>query len=253
MPTLHNLLLYLHVFCGSVALLVFWLPVLATKGSALHRRSGTWFANGMYAVSISALAMSSLVLLDPIGVRHPAGPPPDLDLGAAAASYRASATFLLMLAVLVFTSVRHSLLALRAKAARTTLRRPGHVALLVVLGVLGLGVVALGARYGHVLLLIFGTLSMVSSIGMLRYTLRAEVGPRGWLIEHLSGMVGAGIGAYTAFFAFGGSRFLSGLLPGQWQVLPWVLPAVIGTLAIRLLSRRYRRHGLRHPAAADQT
>jgi len=56
---------------------------------------------------------------------------------------------------------------------------------------------------------------------------------------HLNGMIGSGIGAYTAFFAFGGRSLLGELLPGQWQVIPWVLPTVIGVIAASRVSRRW--------------
>ena len=252
MLMLHTLSFYLHIVCGAAALLVFWLPVFATKGGSLHRHSGRWFARGMYAVSVSALIMSTLVLVDPIGIRHPDGNA--ANVAQAAAGYRATALFLLLLALLVLASVRHSLLALRGQQDRAGLRRPAHLLLLALLGVLGIAVVALGAHHRQILLLIFGTLSAALSAGMLRYTLRAETGPRDWLIEHLSGMIGAGIGAYTAFFAFGGSRLLAGLLPGQWQVIPWVVPAIIGSFAIRTLARRYRvrRGRAAEPGHADQ-
>ena len=60
-------------------------------------------------------------------------------------------------------------------------------------------------------------------------------------MAHLGGLIGSGIGAYTAFFAFGGSRFFAQLLPGQWQALAWVIAPIIGTIAIRQMTRRYQR------------
>ena len=59
-----------------------------------------------------------------------------------------------------------------------------------------------------------------------------------WLREHYAGMIVSGIAAYTAFFAFGGRRFLDGLLTDYWQVLPWVLPTVMGIVAIRIMDRK---------------
>ncbi|MDH3945103.1 MAG: hypothetical protein OET45_00430 [Chromatiales bacterium] len=39
----------------------------------------------------------------------------------------------------------------------------------------------------------------------------------------------------------GGSRLLADVLTGQWQVVPWVLPSIIGTIAISRLHRPYQR------------
>ncbi|MEO0998935.1 MAG: hypothetical protein AAFX58_15605, partial [Pseudomonadota bacterium] len=89
------------------------------------------------------------------------------------------------------------------------------------------------------LLVIFAVLSIAASTGRLRYVYLDTVGPKQWLAEHFGGFIGAGIGAYTAFFAFGGARYLAELLPGQWQIVPWVLPAIVGTVALRRLQRRY--------------
>ena len=61
-----------------------------------------------------------------------------------------------------------------------------------------------------------------------------------WMVAHLSAMIGAGIGTHTAFFVFGGSRFLAELLSGQWILIPWVGPGVVGTIATIWLARKYR-------------
>ncbi|MEL6215044.1 MAG: hypothetical protein AAFQ99_05130, partial [Pseudomonadota bacterium] len=61
------------------------------------------------------------------------------------------------------------------------------------------------------------------------------------VFAHLNGLLGTGIGAYTAVFAFGGSRLLAELLPGQLQVIPWVTPAIVGTIAVARMKRHYVR------------
>ena len=51
-------------------------------------------------------------------------------------------------------------------------------------------------------------------------------------------MIGSGIGAYTAFLAFGGRVMFSDM--GQYQILFWVAPGIIGGTAISLLVRKYK-------------
>ncbi len=248
---LHSNLVLLHIFVGAISLPLFWVPMLARKGSSLHRRAGRWFANAMYVVSITGLITSVMVLIDPLAIRDPEGLIAAEDIEQRLAIYRSSSLFLLMLSVLVFTSVRQGMLALKYKHDRDAFRRWSNVAQPLVLLTLAIVTGYVGIRDTRVLLMIFAALSVSASIGMLRYAFAREVTPRAWLIEHLNGMIGGGIGAYTAFFAFGGRRFFSELLPGYWQILPWVLPAVIGTIAISVYSRRYRRQIPARNAAVD--
>ena len=70
MATLHQLAFYLHVSIGTLALLVFWIPVFTPKGSLDHRRFGRYFAMAMYAVAGSGLLMASMDLLAPFS-SHP--------------------------------------------------------------------------------------------------------------------------------------------------------------------------------------
>lgn len=241
MHTLHKIIVTAHITVGALALIIFWLPVIVRKGGRLHRSVGKLFANAMYFVSLTGVAASVLVLANPLAVRFPNMPASAVtDAAATAAANRASATFLLMLSVLVLASVRQGLLALRHKRDPAALRTATHLPLLFALPALAVVTGWLGVRYDQLLFLIFAGIGLLVGVGMLRYTY-SEVVPNGAIIEHLRGMLGSGIGAYTAFFAFGGQRFLSELLPGQLQVVPWVLPAIVGSIGIAFYSRRYRR------------
>ena len=254
MTTLHSLLVGTHIAVGSFALLLFWVPAVARKGSRLHVRAGRLYAIAMYVVSITAFIASIMVLADPLGIRRP-GELPDPERAASLAQgFRMFSLFLLMLSVLVFTSVRHGVAALRERTAPGSLSRPVHRALIAALGLLAVVVGALGIVHGQLLLIIFGGISLASAWGMSRDLGKTERRPSDLVVAHLNGLIGSGIGAYTAFFAFGGSRFFGELLPGQWQVVPWVLPAIVGTVVISRLSRRFGRRPRRDAplaAAAD--
>lgn len=243
MTTLHGLLVDAHIVIGSIALVLFWVPAFARKGSPLHVRAGRIYVFCMYFVAITAFVASLMVIADPLGIRHPDGLPAGADAARVAAGNRAGSLFLLMLSVLVFTSVRHGLAALSERRRPGALSRPLHRALLVTLGVLGLATGALGVYFGHLLLIIFGGIGLFAAAGMFRDTRRVSMSPRELVVAHLNGLIGSGIGAYTAFFAFGGSRFLAEVLPGQWQVIPWVLPTVIGVIAGNRISRRWLGRG----------
>ena len=59
------------------------------------------------------------------------------------------------------------------------------------------------------------------------------------LQTHLAEMIVTGIAGYTAFFAFGARQFIQELLVGNWAVVPWVLPTILGTLAIQIWLPKY--------------
>ena len=102
-----------------------------------------------------------------------------------------------------------------------------------------------GLRWARCVILllfkIFAALSVSLSFSMMKYVFKPVLKQREWIIEHLGSILGAGIGAYTAFFAFGGSRLFATLLTGNLQVLPWVLPSVIGISASIYFSKKYRK------------
>ena len=241
MTTFHTLLVYSHIAFGTIALILFWIPVAARKGSPLHVRAGRYYSTVMYLVSGTAFVASLMVLADPIGIRRPGEAISGAEAAQLEQSFRLGAMFLLMLSVLVVTSVRHGLLALRERKAPGILRTPAHRALLLTLGATGVGVGYLGVSHGLVLLMIFGGVAIVAFIRMFRETLPERLTASERTIAHLGGLIGSGIGAYTAFFAFGGARFMAQLLPGQWQALAWVIAPIIGTIAISRMNRQYRR------------
>ncbi len=241
MTTLHSFLVNTHIAVGSLALLIFWVPALAKKGSPLHVRSGRIYVTAMYIVAVTAFIASIMVLLDPIGIRRPDAMLDAAEAARLARRFRMFSLFLLMLSVLVFTSIRHGLMALRERRQPGMLSRPSHRALLGTLALLALVVGSIGLYTMQLLLIIFGAISLSAAVSMFRDTRKRNPGRGDLVVAHLGGLISSGIGAYTAFFAFGGSRLLADVLTGQWQVLPWVLPSIIGTIAISRLQRPYTR------------
>ena len=76
---------------------------------------------------------------------------------------------------------------------------------------------------------------------MLHYMRREPNNRMAWFYEHIGAILGAGIAFHTAFAVFGASRLFEFRLPGAWQVVPWILPALVGIPAIVLTTRHYRR------------
>ncbi len=253
MTIIHSLLVNTHIAVGAVALVLFWIPVLAKKGSPTHVRSGKLYVTAMYIVSATAFAASILVLLDPVGIRRPGLEVDAEEYAQLAEIFRSFSLFLLMLSVLVYTSIRHGLVALRERSEPGILKSPLHRSLIITLGLLGIIVGFIGVERGALLLMIFGGISVFAAVSMFRESLPDRLSRNERLIAHLGGLLGSGIGAYTAFFAFGGSRLLADLLPGQWQVVSWIAAPVIGTIAINVLTRRYQRKPRQVAATSQQS
>jgi hypothetical protein len=86
--------------------------------------------------------------------------------------------------------------------------------------------------------MILGVLGAVMAIQTGRFCLAKSVSVNRWLVEHIGSFIGSGIGAYNAFMAFGGRSMFGEL--GQWQLIFWVAPGVIGAVATACQSRRYK-------------
>lgn len=232
-------LLIAHVLCGAASLALFWMPVVVKKGSPIHIRTGKWYANCMYLVAVSAFILSIILITNPIGLKHSGE---NLSVERAhqlAQTYREFSLFLLAIAVLVISNIRHGLLTLKDGLKRTSIRAWNHNALNLALAALGLLLVYTGYQSSEVLFYIFAFLCLVTSGGNLNYAWRAEIDRSARIRAHLGSMIGAGIASHTAFFVFGANRFFGELFTGNMKLIPWVLPGVVGSIIIFVLSRRY--------------
>jgi len=239
MHSIYNLLITIHVSVGFVSLILFWVPIASQKGSSLHIRSGNWYVNAMYVVAFTALILGLMLFIDPIATKFPNHQYNEEELFSFISRQRQISLFLLAISILVLSNIRHGLLTLKAKSNHSLMRAPSHLALNTLLVATGITLLFTAAGSLSILFYIFAALTISIGVGNLRYCLKSEVPPMEWMISHLGSMIGAGIGSYTAFFVFGGSRFFAEFLSGQWMLVPWVLPGVAGGLAITLMSRKY--------------
>jgi hypothetical protein len=221
---------------------LFWIPVTAKKGSALHVRTGHWYAKAMYVVGFSALALALMLMVDPIAFKFPDHTFDPEMKEKFVIQMRTSGLFLLAISTLVLVGVRHGLQAVRAKGNQALMRRPDSLVINIALLAVGiwLAIAAAGGSPMSVLYYIFAGLCSVTAINNLRFCLKHKVTRGEQIIAHISGIIGAGIGSHTAFFVFGANRFLSELLSGYAAIVPWVLPGVVGTLIIFQQTKKYK-------------
>ena len=53
-------------------------------------------------------------------------------------------------------------------------------------------------------------------------------------------MIGSGIAAHVAFLNFGAQRMIPGFNLGDWGMLAWFVPVIVGVVATNRLQAQYR-------------
>ncbi|MFC4701999.1 hypothetical protein ACFO4O_17775 [Glaciecola siphonariae] len=235
MTYIHSFSFVLHIIFGAAALMLFWVPVFTKKGQLNHRRFGHFYKTAMYGTAATGVLMASLVLAAPLVIKHEYA---NAENAASAAAYfRYLSVFLLYLALLTFTTTRHGIAVLRYKAQHSVLRRYSYIMPIWLLAIGGVGMIALGIFRESTLYIVFGVLGCIIAVTMLRYCYAKTVAANQWIFEHIGSIIGSGIGAYTAFLTFGARTFFSDL--GQWQLVFWIAPGVVGGLASYLVCKKY--------------
>lgn len=222
MEQIFKALLYVHVAFGTISLIVFWIPTLSKKGGQLHIKAGKIYVICMWVVVISALILS---ILDVFRERY---------FMAGLLGYLSFLTALpLWYAIQVLKQKKE----VSRKYFRN--RRYFGIVVFILALIMILWSLYLGVKNEAILLLIFGIIGL-TSFKEVRQSFE-EVSKSPWIIVHLQGMLISAIAAYTAFFAFGGNSVLGFIFKNQLQVIPWVLPSIIGTIAINIMTKKYTK------------
>lgn len=236
LPVIHQFSFYAHILIGTAALILFWVPIVSKKGGMDHRKFGKIYSMVMYAVAATGALMAVIVLYDPMLIHgHRLSDISRADVFAS--RMRVFYSMLLFLSLLVYVGIRHGQLSLQAKTDHSVMRAPSHLFFNALLCISAIALLGSGIANNHTLSIIFGVLGLVGSIGNLRFCLQKNVGKQRWLVEHLSSYIGTGIGAYTAFLTFGGRSLFTDI--GSWQLIFWVMPGIIGSIAIHFYSKKY--------------
>jgi len=237
MLLIHQWLVWAHIVAGSLALALFWLPMLAKKGSPLHRQSGRYYAYLLYGVSMSGILSCVLVIAAPLYFKAKllkAGADPEV----LAANIRAFWHFLGLLSLLSWVAIRQAVLVLKSGLDRQLLKQPLHLLPIGLLLPWAAYVLWLGVSRSQPLFIAFSLLAMASSVGALRLIFRAKVSKMMLLREHIGSMLGSAIAIYTAFAVFGGRNLFE--LSQNGQLASWLLPSVIGISFTLWYNRHYQ-------------
>lgn len=244
--------LFVHIACGAVGLVLFWIPTLGRKGSQTHRKVGHWYARLMLVTASMAIGMSITTLLDPL-TTHPK------QVALAWPQYRIEGIFgwmMLYLAILTIQLVWHGVATIRNKKHHPANRHPLNVALNVLTIVAALYCAYRGWLIDERLMEAFAIVGVASGLTNLWFIYSAAPSRIMYQLEHVKAIVGSGISVYTAFMAFGFVR----LNPGHaLNPKMWAIPLAVGLVIIiyhqariRLAFSRTRRGPGPAPAAGAE-
>jgi uncharacterized membrane protein len=226
METITTIMLTVHIIAGGGSLILFWVPVFTKKGNRLHRQTGKWYVYLMWVVVITAALLS---------------------LKNAWIGNTNGALFLGFLSVLTASPLWYGVSVLNNKKTLSKRYLLLHRVINGAVASFGIFLLIYGGFYQpdgiNFLMVFFGLLGLTGLIEIKR-SYRVLARSTNWYKTHYTGMIISGIAAYTAFFAFGGRRILGNVLSGSWELIPWILPTVIGVIAIRKLDRYYTKKGL---------
>ena len=216
-----QLILTLHVSAGFTALSLFFVPMFARKGGRVHNRVGWWYTYAMWVVIVTAVVLS--VFRGVAGQLTPA-------------------LFFSFLAILTGRPLYFALAVLKHKRGVSPGLLRWNIGLAVFTGLAAGGLLTVGLGWwllpdGEPLLLAFGIVGLVAAITGLNDLRSLRRDPRTWISHHIGGMLVSAIAAFTAFFAFGGRQFFGEVFTGNWQLVPWIAPTILGTAAISYYKR----------------
>jgi uncharacterized membrane protein len=224
MTILDSVLVLAHVLAGTVALLIFWVPVLVRKGGSAHRQSGQVYVYAMWIVICTAFLLSVINLMQGRVV---------------------IAAFLGFLTLLTGKPLWMGVAILANKRTVTPVYDRTLFALNIANVIAGFGLIVLGftlpSKGTAILMYVFGFLGVINFGEVLAQLRGLPHAGQTWLQRHIAGMGTSGIAAHTAFLAFGANRFIGDLFSSYWSMVPWLAPTVVGTILIQLATRKYRK------------
>ena len=223
----------LHIGFGFFVLALFWVQIFSKKGSPFHVAAGRLFYwAGMAIVATASFGVTAVLA-------HAWSGDNDVELSD---SRVAAVFFLGYLTIIAFVILEKGRSAIRFRGpspgwraafayARAGLAISASVALIAY---------AISFRPTNAILLFaLSPLGLFIFLETLSFQRKGNDYPQRWIVEHLDGMLGAGIAFHTAFLVFGASRFMDPLFAGSpLQLVPWILPTLIGVPAGAIWKRR---------------
>lgn len=232
MESLYDLIQYVHIASGTLALAAFWTAGLARKGGTRHRRAGQAYLLAMLGVLVTGVPMAwhQVALGKPL-----------------------VAAFLGYLLVITATGVWTAWRAIRDKHDVVRYTGPVFVALAMLSLFAGIATLALGLHAGIPLLVGFSLIGLYIGGDMLHRRWRRDrlaARPRWWLVEHYTAMLGNGIATHIAFLGLGLPRLFPAVDGVALHYAAWFGPLLTAVCAKVWLDRRWKADA-RRPSHAQ--
>ena len=184
-----------HVVAGGMALILFWIPVIAPKGGRAHVRVGWIYVFCMSVVVVTAFVMSALAFSVPLAIRQLTRPLSAAELSHFVSEQRVSATFLAYLAGVTLALGWQGIWAVETRRATKNLNMAFGLILNLAIVLGGLIVFVLGIKFRSGPLIGLSPLGPLLGGRNLRYLLSGPRSSMHWWYMHLGSMVGTGIAA----------------------------------------------------------
>lgn len=235
MTLLMDTIRYSHIAAGFIGLVAFWIPIFTRKGGKNHRLYGKVFKYCAYFV-LAAAAIAVVTHLTRA-----------LSQGITPFDSPTSFSFLVFLGYLTlvtFIILRHGLMVLKHKPGLVAMDSTPNrvVAVVSIASSLALVVYALIVSPPNAILLYaLSPIGLMTGYDILSCLRGRRSEGKAWFYEHMGSLIGVGVAFHTAFAVFGASRIFSYELSGFIQVIPWILPAVVGVPGTIIWTRYYKR------------
>lgn len=226
---------YLHITIGFVGLALWWVPILTAKGAATHTRFGKMFVAAAYVIGVTAMLSAPLRFTD--AFRD----------GVTWEQMRPQAGFLIFLGYLGIVTLDFAHFGLRVLRTRRDPARLGTPGMRIMTwGMMAWSVAAAAFALavwtpGSIIMLALAPIGVIQGVEQLRYIRRPPALNKPWFYAHMDAMLGAGIAFHTAFLVFGSRIFFDYTMLGPFNWVPWVLPAIAGTIGGGAWKKRYMR------------
>ncbi len=222
---IYKTMLWVHIPFGFLSLVLFWIPVATKKGGKLHRKVGIYYYISMWIVLVSAAILSICNVIF--------------------AKYGA-AMFLGYLSIITSYPLWYSYEILQQKKEWSNNYFRIRKVFVSLLFLSGITMIAAGGIMHQFLgmgtmMAFFGILGLPAGRDVFMTKTKA-MNKETKLKMHIQGTIISGIAAYTAFFAFSGSRLIIDVLHihHQWMVIPWILPTILGLTYSAYIKRKYK-------------
>jgi hypothetical protein len=216
--TIDDIIRYLHIGAGTIALAAFWTAATLRKGSRSHRGVGRTFMIAIIAVCVTGIPIA---------------------LAAFRGGQPVTGTFLLYLVLITATPCWLAWRAVRDKHHVKRFAGPMYQVLAWLYIIAGGGTLVLGIRYSQPIIAGVACVGLIAGPLMLRFAWNPPTGKQWWLARHYGSILAVGIATHIAFFNIGLSRLLPPEQGVAAQRLSWFLPFVLAFVARQLLQRKY--------------